>query len=157
LTRKLWALGLSVVSALGVVPPVGLLALVSRSKAPAPSATAVLIAGERRYELEVATSAAQQQLGLGGRASLPATRGMLFVFSSSAEHCFWMKGMQFALDIIWLKADDKVVSVEAHLLPKSYPSAYCAVSEDVVELNAGQAQAAGIAVGRAVKLDMPRA
>jgi uncharacterized membrane protein (UPF0127 family) len=65
--------------------------------------------------------------------------------------------MQFALDIIWLTTHDKVVSVEAHLLPKSYPSAYCAVSEDVVELDAGQARASGIAVGRAVKLDMPRA
>ena len=144
-------------AAVSFVPLATPLALEPGSKAAAAPAAAVLIAGDHHYELEMATTTAQQQLGLGNRASLPVSSGMLFVFPSSAEHCFWMKGMRFALDIIWLTPHDKVVSVEAHLLPKSYPSAYCAVSEDVMELNAGQAQAAGIAVGRAVKLDIPRA
>ena len=147
----------SVVDAVSLVPSGTPLALISRSKAAAAPAAAVLIAGDHHYELEIATTTAQQELGLGDRTSLPVSSGMLFVFPSSAEHCFWMKGMRFSLDIIWLSSHDKVVSVEAHLLPKSYPSAYCAVSEDVMELNAGQAQAAGIAVGRAVKLDIPRA
>lgn len=87
---------------------------------------------------------------------MPADDGMLFVFPSVAEHCFWMKGMRFSLDIIWLSSHDKVVLVEPHLLPQSYPSAYCADSGDVVELNAGQARAAGIAVGRPVKVELPK-
>jgi uncharacterized protein len=148
---------MTVLAAVSFVPLATPLALEPGSKAGAAPADAVLTAGDHHYDLEMATTTAQQELGLGDRASLPLGHGMLFVFASSAEHCFWMKDMRFALDIIWLTPHDKVVLVEAHLLPKSYPSAYCAVSEDVVELNAGQAQAAGIAVGRAVRLDTPRA
>ena len=116
---------------------------------------AVLVAGHRRYELQVVTTPAQQQLGLGDRASMPVDDGMLFVFPTVSQHCFWMKGMRFPLDIVWLSSDDRVVLVKPHLLPQSYPSAYCADSGDVVELNAGQARASGIVVGRAVKVELP--
>ena len=117
LTRhRLCVLGMTVVGAVSLVPSATPLALISRSKAATAPAAAVLIAGDLHYELEIATTTAQQELGLGDRASLPVSGGMLFVFPfSSAEHCFWMKGMRFALDIIWLTPHDKVVSVEAHL------------------------------------------
>jgi uncharacterized membrane protein (UPF0127 family) len=63
-----------------------------------------------------------------------------------------MRGMRFALDIIWLSPSDEVVTVRRDLLPED-PSIYCAVAEDVVELDAGQAHAAGISVGRFVRLE----
>jgi uncharacterized membrane protein (UPF0127 family) len=67
-----------------------------------------------------------------------------------------MKGMRFALDIIWLSPSDKVVTVHRDLLPKD-PSIYCAVAQDVVELDAGQAHAAGIDAGLVVGLEVPAA
>jgi uncharacterized membrane protein (UPF0127 family) len=79
---------------------------------------------------------------------------MLFVFPLSGTRCFWMSGMRFALDIIWLSPSDKVVAVHRDLLPKD-PSVYCAVAQDVVELDAGQAHESGIDVGRVVGLDIP--
>jgi uncharacterized membrane protein (UPF0127 family) len=88
---------------------------------------------------------------------MAANDGMLFVFPTVDDHCFWMKGMRFSLDIIWLSSHDKVVLVEANLQPRSYPATYCAGSEDVVELDAGQAHAAGITVGRTVKVETARA
>jgi uncharacterized membrane protein (UPF0127 family) len=121
-----------------------------------PSGDAVLIAGSHRYFLQLAVTSAQQARGLGYRARLPVSSGMLFVFSLSGTRCFWMKGMRFALDIIWLSPSDEVVTVHRDLLPKD-SSIYCAVSQDVVELDAGQAHAAGIDVGRSVMLEMPAA
>jgi uncharacterized protein len=119
-----------------------------------PRADAVLISGSHRYYLQLATTPAQQALGLGYRARIPASSGMLFVFPLSGTRCFWMKGMRFALDITWLSPSDEVVAVHRDLLPKD-PSIYCDVSQDVVELDAGQAHAAGIEVGLVVRLEMP--
>jgi uncharacterized membrane protein (UPF0127 family) len=121
----------------------------------APRGDAVLIAGSHRYYLELAVTPAQQELGLGDRAKLPLDDGMLFVYHSSGTRCFWMKGMRFALDMIWLSPADEVVSVQPDVLPKSYPSAYCTLAQDVIELDAGQARFAGIVVDRVVKLEMP--
>jgi uncharacterized membrane protein (UPF0127 family) len=118
-----------------------------------PTANAVLTAGSHRYVLQIAVTSAQQARGLGYRARIPVSSGMLFVFPLSGTRCFWMRGMRFALDIIWLSSSDEVVTVHHALLPKD-PSIYCAVAQDVVELDAGQAHAAGIDVGRVVGLEM---
>ena len=117
-----------------------------------PTGEAVLTAGSHRYFLQLAVTSAQQARGLGYRARLPVSSGMLFVFPLSGTRCFWMRGMRFALDIIWLSPSDEVVTVHRDLLPED-PSIYCAVAEDVVELDAGQAHAAGISVGRFVRLE----
>ncbi len=122
-----------------------------------PKGEAVLMVGTRRYDLQLATTQTQQELGLGGRVSLPVGSGMLFVYRSYGERCFWMKGMRFALDMIWLSPSDKVISVQPDVSPKSFPATYCAPSRDVVELNAGQAEIAGIERGRALRLEMPAA
>jgi uncharacterized membrane protein (UPF0127 family) len=120
-----------------------------------PRGDAVLVVGSHRYYLQLAITPAQQELGLGERAKLPLHEGMLFVYHSSTTRCFWMKGMKFALDMIWLSSSDDVVSVQPDVLPKYYPSTYCAEAEDVIELDAGQARVAGIVVGHIVKLEMP--
>jgi uncharacterized membrane protein (UPF0127 family) len=116
---------------------------------------AVLSVGSHRYYLQLAVTAAQQELGLGDRAKLPLDHGMLFVYHSSGTRCFWMKGMRFALDMIWLSQTDEVVSVQPDVSPNSYPSAYCTLAQDVIEVGAGQAHFAGIVVDRVVKLEMP--
>ncbi len=66
---------------------------------------------------EVVRTPKDLQLGLGGRASLAEDHGMLFVFTKEDRHAFWMKGMQFSLDIIWLDAQGKIVTIEQNLTP----------------------------------------
>jgi uncharacterized membrane protein (UPF0127 family) len=151
--RRLWAVGTAAAIVTGAaVPAFG----AGKSTVPVgsmPKGDAVLIAGARRYELQVATTPAQQRLGLGDRLRVPASSGMLFVFRSSGPRCLWMKGMRFALDMIWLSPADKVISLQEDVPVKA--PVYCAVAEDLVELDAGQAQVAGIRVGRLLKLEMP--
>lgn len=53
--------------------------------------------------VEIADTNALRQKGLGGRQSLASDSGMLFVFEKSDKHKFWMKGLNFPLDLIWIK------------------------------------------------------
>ncbi len=59
--------------------------------------------------VEVANNDQERSLGLGQRAGLLPDTGMLFVFDGPPEvRNFWMGGMRFCLDIIWLQ--DGVIS-----------------------------------------------
>ena len=100
--------------------------------------------------LDIARTQAAQEVGLGGRKSMPTNEGMLFVFARPTTTCFWMKGMQFPLDIIWLNRTKQVLSVQAHALPSSYPQSFCPShpAQYVIELNAGQVAKLGIMPGK---------
>ena len=54
--------------------------------------------------VEVADTPEARALGLGGHAPLQDGEGMLFVFSARGRYPFWMKGMTFPLDMLWLDA-----------------------------------------------------
>ncbi len=56
---------------------------------------------------EVVESPAKLYLGLSHRNSLPKGRGMLFIMPSEEVQQFCMRGMRFAIDIIWIR-DDRV-------------------------------------------------
>ena len=95
--------------------------------------------GENEYMLEVADTDALRQKGLGGRASLCEKCGMLFVFDQPNRYAFWMEGMRFPLDIIWLFGD-MVVFIARDVQPDFSGSIRPPVSADrVIEVNAGQA------------------
>jgi uncharacterized membrane protein (UPF0127 family) len=96
-----------------------------------------------------ATTSQAQERGLGGRASLPANEGMLFVFDHTGPHGFWMKDMQFPIDIIWLDENKRVVHIESNVQPSSYPNVYSPEmpSRYALEVNAGYAATHSIVAG----------
>src|SRR5690242_15708811 len=59
------------------------------------------IGGQQIYVKKADTPAKQQQ-GLSGTASLPLDQGMLFIFPKDGTYAFWMKDMNYSLDIIWI-------------------------------------------------------
>lgn len=117
-----------------------------------PASQAKAIVNGKSYTIEVADTKAAREQGLGGRTSLPADAGMLFVFGQSDIQCFWMKDMHFNLDIIWLDARHRVVHIAQNVSPSTYPDSFCPArpAKYVLELNAGQAQQAGIEQGSLV-------
>lgn len=106
-----------------------------------------LVAGKYSYTLEVPESESAKEKGLGERSSLPQNRGMLFPYDMSDTRCFWMKGMRFPLDIIWVDSQHKVTMIEPGLSPDTYPQAFCGTAQYVIELNSGQAARSGIKIG----------
>jgi uncharacterized membrane protein (UPF0127 family) len=109
--------------------------------------------GSTSYRLSVVTSTSEQEKGLGGRPSLPLDQGMLFSFSGSASRCFWMKDMEFPLDIIWLSSSKKVVYIQPDAQPSSYPGIFCPSlpAQYVIELNGGQTGLKHIRVGQTLE------
>jgi len=92
----------------------------------------------KTYSIETADTAEKRTVGLGGRESLCESCGMLFVFPEKGTYSFWMKGMRFPLDIIWL-SDDKIVSVKCNV-PAESQEVFTPKEEadGVLELNAGE-------------------
>jgi Uncharacterized conserved protein len=68
--------------------------------------------------VEVADTPKKRSLGLGKRPSLKKGWGMLFVFDKRKLHRFWMKDMQFHLDIIWLD-NHRIVHINHNAKPAS--------------------------------------
>ena len=71
---------------------------------------------EHELFVEVRDTDAERAEGLSYRTSLPAGQGMLFDFTNTAlkRPAFWMKGMQFNIDIIWIK-NNQVVGIEKNI------------------------------------------
>jgi uncharacterized membrane protein (UPF0127 family) len=61
---------------------------------------------------EVTTSSPERSRGLMFRKKLEPATGMLFVFEKESQYSFWMKNMLFAIDIIWLDKDKKIVALK---------------------------------------------
>ncbi len=103
---------------------------------------------------EYATTTAEQELGLGERDALPDNTGMLFFFGAPEIRTFWMKGMRFPLDIIWINQNVVVDVVtlqppkDGDLIPPWHTSLRKA--DRVLEINAGKAAALGLKTGVAV-------
>ena len=58
--------------------------------------------GKTTFKVELATSTMAQARGLSGRQSLADGTGMLFPFSRPGIQSFWMKDMNFPIDMIWI-------------------------------------------------------
>lgn len=65
---------------------------------------------------EVVKTETRIEKGLEGRTDLPAGRGMLFQMPDEDIQNFWMQGMQFAIDIIWIDSG-RVTGCEKNVSP----------------------------------------
>jgi uncharacterized membrane protein (UPF0127 family) len=115
--------------------------------------TESLSIGTATISVEIADTDALREQGLSDRTSLGANAGMLFVFQSDLIPDFWMKDMNFPLDMIWIDASGTIADITNDILPASYPSTVSPKTpiRYVLEVNAHFAQANGIVVGDSVK------
>jgi uncharacterized protein len=71
-----------------------------------------LTAGVHIIQAEVAHTPEQRGIGLMHRSKMGASEGMLFVFDSATQQCFWMKNTLLPLSIAFLDDDGTVVNIE---------------------------------------------
>lgn len=124
-----------------------------------PQATKKVKVGETIINVEVADTAELRAKGLGGRASMDSQSGMLFVFPETKKYQFWMKGLSFPLDFIWI-TNGRVTDILKNIpMPSAGQSDQnLPVYEPVVpvnqmvEVNAGFVDAHNIKVGDIVEL-----
>ncbi len=72
--------------------------------------------GGVELDVELAVTPREQQRGLGYRDALAPGTGMLFVYEEPETKGFWMKGMRFCLDIIWIN-EGRIVGAEEAICP----------------------------------------
>lgn len=93
-------------------------------------------------KLLIADDEKSRMVGLSNRRSLKEDTGMLFVFEEKDTYGFWMKNMNFPLDIIYLDGN-KVVDIKKNVQPADEnnpnPEVYTpkAPADKVLEVVAG--------------------
>src|SRR3989344_6075059 len=79
-----------------------LLLLVPRGGQPRLMTRGEVVVGETVFKVEVAKTGIEKTRGLSGRPGLKEREGMLFLYATPQRSSFWMKGMSFSLDFIWI-------------------------------------------------------
>jgi uncharacterized membrane protein (UPF0127 family) len=112
-------------------------------------ATTTLIMAGHAFTTEISDTPALQELGLSYRTSIAPDFAMLFVFDTPSTYQFWMKDMNFPLDIIWLNASKHIVYIQKNLSPNTYPQSYgpSTPAQYVIEVASGTAERIGLKVG----------
>lgn len=104
--------------------------------------------------IELVDTPEARQQGLSGRESIADSEGMMFIFDTlSLQNCFWMKDMQFSIDMIWLNEDKSVVTVIDNVDPDTYPERFCPseTAKYGLEVGAGRAAELEIVAGTTLK------
>ena len=74
------------------------------------------------YDIEVATTPQQQARGLMYRTSLGVNKGMLFIFPREQMQAFWMANTLIPLDMVFIDAEARLVSIQREAEPLSRTS-----------------------------------
>jgi uncharacterized membrane protein (UPF0127 family) len=112
-----------------------------------------IIMGGETFKAEIVDNQEKIEKGLSGRESLCEKCAMLFLFDNLAKHNFWMKNMEFNLDLIWVK-DNKIVQISpqiSHELGEKETISPAVEVNKVIEINAGMSEKLGLKVGEEVR------
>jgi len=104
--------------------------------------------GVHVFSVEMATTDQEREKGLMFRKELPDGRGMLFDFSPEQMVSMWMKNTYISLDMIFIRADGRVLRVAENTEPFSTRIiASGGPVKGVLEVVAGTARKYGIEPG----------
>jgi len=110
--------------------------------------------GKNKLNLVVVKKQEDLQKGLSGRKTIPDNQGMLFLFDKKDYYPFWMKGMLFSIDIIYID-DNKVVYIVENAPSSTQVPNLIHYKPDqpanrVLEVKAGIAKKLGISRGTTI-------
>ncbi len=125
-------------------------------------ATDLMVGGARTMRVEIASTPEQSERGLGYRDTLDAGAGMIFDLHQIRVPVFWMRGMRFPLDLVWIDDAKRVTGVARDVPPQpgvadrdlrryspAGPARY------VLEVNGGAADGLGLTVGAQLSFKLP--
>ena len=108
--------------------------------------------------VEIAKNTKQRALGLMFREQLAANNGMFFIFDDEAVQRIWMKNTLIPLDIIFISAENRIVSIFKNIQPcRQNPCAIYNSKQRVkymLEVNAGFVEDKNIDVVEKVRFSL---
>lgn len=127
---------------------------------PQPPLVKELQINNTNLKVEVADTRSKRSKGLGGRESLASDEGMLFVFEKEDKYPFWMKGLTFSLDFVWIRGDT-VVDITQNVPPPAAGQQDSSLTiyqpkeeiNKVLEVNGGTVQRLNIKAGDVISLN----
>jgi len=98
--------------------------------------------------VDIADNDCKRELGLSNKTSID-DKGMLFIFENSGNYSFWMKYMNFPIDILWINDDFNIIGIEKNIATSTYPETFGGeyFSKYILELPAGFSDKNNIKVG----------
>jgi uncharacterized membrane protein (UPF0127 family) len=126
----------------------GLLAVVPLRAAQLQTLEIASKTGVHPFSVELVENEADRAKGLMYRKSLPEGQGMLFDFHREQDVSFWMQNTYIPLDMLFIKADGRILNIVENAEPlstKLIPSA--GPVRAVLEVVGGTARKLGIAAG----------
>ncbi len=77
--------------------------------------------GRITMQASIADTDAERAQGLSGTPYIPAGLAKVFVFDSAQQWSFWMKDMNYPIDIFWLDESGRVIHIVENASPDTYP------------------------------------
>jgi len=104
--------------------------------------------GSKLLSVDISDTECKRNLGLSGRTDLN-DGGMIFVFEKLGNYGFWMKDMNFPIDILWINNEFKITGIEKNVSPDTYPQSFGSKYKAmyVLEASAGYSDKNNIKVG----------
>jgi uncharacterized protein len=104
--------------------------------------------GTHVFGVEMALTPEEQARGLMFRRELPEKQGMLFDFKREQPTSFWMKNTYIPLDMIFIRADGRILNIAENTVPLSEALvSSTGPVRAVLEVIAGTTKKLGIAAG----------
>ena len=120
--------------------------------------TANVVVGDTNVFVEISNTPELRERGLSYHDELSLNSGMLFVYPDSGRRIYWMKGMNYCLDIVWIN-DGAIVGAAESVCPEpgvadAKLGRYGSPSpvQYVLELPAGWLQTHGYSTGTPVTI-----
>jgi len=124
--------------------------------------TSIRLPNQTMISAEISCRPRGLSTGLMNRNTLPANRGMLFIYQKSGDHRHWMYHCSLPLDMVWLDAGKHVLEIQNDVppcqsgIPFACPT-YGTTKEAkyVLELNAGIVSAARLKMRDLLDFSVP--
>jgi len=113
---------------------------------------------DQTFTLTVAETQKEQEVGLSGKKSLAKNAGMLFPYTTKTTPTFWMRNMEFPIDILFI-SDGKIITLHKNVKPPVSDQnlqlySPSAPIDTVLEINAGLSDQYGFKEGDSVTITL---
>ena len=105
--------------------------------------------GDINISVELADTPEKRARGLSGKKELEENGGMLFINNEPDFYSFWMKDMEFSIDIIWIDEKLAIIDITENVQPDSFPQTFQPIrpAKYILEINSGWADRNNIEIG----------
>lgn len=112
--------------------------------------------GNATVNVKIADNPYTRERGLSGTQNLNENEGMLFIFDTPNKYEFWMKEMNYPLDILWIDENKNIIYIKNNATPESYPEIFRPNNSAlwILEVNSDFIEKNNVSLGEKVEINI---